>query len=242
MMSAVTAMIRKEWTGYFATPVAYIFIAVFLMAGMGFAFYLSDFYGREQADLEPFFAWHPWLFLFFVPAVSMRLWAEEKRAGTFELLSTLPEPMWKPVAGKFLAAWGFIGLALVCTFPMWITVAYLGNPDHGIIFSSYLGSFLLAGAYLAVGACLSAFTRAQVVAFVLSVFVCFLFTIAGYPMVLNFFSAWMPQQVLEVISSMSFLVHYENFIRGVIELPALIFFAAFIGVWLYINAAVLEEA
>lgn len=240
-MSSITAMISKEWTAYFATPVAYIFIAVFLTASSGFAFYLSGFYEREQADLSAFFAWHPWLFLFFVPAISMRLWAEERRSGTFELLTVLPEPMWKLALGKFLAAWGFIGLALFFTFPVWITVSYLGDPDHGVIFSSYLGSFLLAGAYLAIGSCISAFTTAQVVAFVMSVFICFLFTISGYTMVLNFFSSWLPQSLLEVISSMSFLVHYENFTRGLIEMPALLFFAIFTTVWLFINAYVLEE-
>ena len=241
-MQGVKAIFRKEWTGYFSTPVAYIFLAVFLTTSAAFTFYLSNFYGREQADLQSFFGWHPWLFLFFAPAVSMRVWAEEKRNGTFETLKSLPVPMWQFVAGKFLAAWAFMGVALLLTTPIWATVAYLGDPDNGVALSGYIGSFILAGAYLAIGSFLSCLTSAQVVAFVSSIFVSFLFTVAGYPLVLNFFKDWLPQRLLDVVSNMSFLMHYDRFVRGLIEAPALIFFAAFIGVWLYMASYILEEA
>ncbi|MET0156170.1 MAG: ABC transporter permease [Rickettsiales bacterium] len=241
-MHGVTAIFRKEWTGYFSTPVAYVFLAVFLTTSAAFTFYLSDFYGREQADLQSFFGWHPWLFLFFAPAVSMRMWAEERRSGTFETLRALPTPMWQFVLGKFLAAWAFIGVALVLTMPIWLAVDYLGQPDNGVALSGYAGSFILAGAYLAIGAFLSCLTSAQVVAFVSSIFVSFLFTVAGYPMVLNFFKGWLPQQLVDVIGGMSFLMHYDRFVRGLVEAPALIFFAAFIGAWLYLASYVLEEA
>ena len=187
------AIFKRELKSYFATPVAYVFIVIFLvMAGL-FTFYLGGFYERGQADLQPFFSFHPWLYLFLVPAVSMRLWSEERKSGTIELLLTLPVTMWQAVLGKFLAAWAFIAIALALTFPIWITVNYLGAPDNGVIVASYLGSLLMAGAFLAIGACLSAATRNQVVSFILTVVVCFFLLLAGFPMVLDFVRSFLPQ-------------------------------------------------
>ena len=186
-MSAITTVCKRELRSYFATPVAYVFIVIFLVLSSAFTFYLGNFYERGQADLLPFFSFLPWLYLFLVPAVSMRLWSEERKSGTIELLLTLPITMWQAVMGKFLAAWLFIGIALALTFPLWITVNYLGDPDNGVIFASYLGAWLMAGAFLAIGSCISAATRNQVVAFILTVVVCFLLVMAGFPLVLDAF-------------------------------------------------------
>lgn len=239
-MGHVWTIYRRELASYFATPVAYVFIVIFLAMAGAFTFYLGGFYERGQADLIPFFSFHPWLYLFLVPALSMRLWAEERKSGTVELLLTLPVTMWQAVVGKFLAAWAFTGIALALTFPIWITVNYLGDPDNGVIVASYIGSFLMAGAFLAVGACLSALTRNQVIAFVLTVTVCFLLLLAGFPLVLNFFRLWAPQAVIDTIASMSFLTHFSSLIKGVIDLRDIVYFVAMIGFWLVANAVVLD--
>lgn len=239
-MSPTRILFERELRSYFTTPVAYVFIVIFLLLSGSFTFYIGGFYQRGQADLEPFFNFHPWLYLFLVPAVAMRLWAEERKSGTIELLLTLPITMWQAVLGKFLAAWAFIGLALVLTFPIWITVNYLGDPDNGAIFTSYLGSLLMAGAFLAIGACISAATRNQVIAFILTVVVCFLFLLAGYPLVLDFFRAIAPQGVVDAISGLSFLTHFAAISRGVIDLRDLIYFGLTIGCWLYANAIVID--
>ena len=194
-MSTTLAVFRRELKSYFHTPLAYIFIVIFLFLTGIFTFYLGSFFNRGQADLKPFFNFHPWLYLFLVPAIAMRLWAEERKSGAIELLLTLPVSLWSTVLGKFLAAWVFVIIALSLTFPMWITVNYLGQPDHGVIIASYLGSILMAGGYLAIGSCVSAATKNQVIAFVISVVVCFLFTVSGAPIVLDFFAAWAPQMI-----------------------------------------------
>jgi ABC-2 type transport system permease protein len=231
---------RRELASYFATPVAYVFIVIFLLLAGTFTFYIGNFYEHGQADLLAFFDFHPWLYLFLVPAVGMRLWSEERKSGTIELLLTLPLTMWQAVVGKFLAAWVFVGIALALTFPIWITVNYLGAPDNGVIFASYLGSFLMAGAFLAIGSCLSACTRNQVIAFILTVVVCFLFLLAGYPLVLNFFSAWAPQALVDAISGLSFLTHFAAIGKGVIDLRDLIYFLLTIAFWLYASAVVID--
>jgi ABC-2 type transport system permease protein len=231
-MNPVLTVFKRELRSYFATPVAYVFIVIFLLLSGSFTFYLGGFYQRGQADLEPFFSFHPWLYLFLVPAVSMRLWAEERKTGTIELLLT--------VLGKFLAAWAFVGIALALTFPIWITVNYLGDPDNGVIVTSYIGSLLMAGAFLAIGACISATTRNQVIAFILTVVVCFLLLLAGYPLVLDFFRSFAPQAVVDAISGLSFLTHFEAISKGVIDLRDLIYFALTIGFWLYANAIVID--
>jgi ABC-2 type transport system permease protein len=239
-MNPILTLFKRELRAYFATPVAYVFIVIFLLLSGAFTFYLGGFYERGQADLEPFFQFHPWLYLFLVPAVAMRLWADERKSGTIELLLTLPVTMWQAVVAKFLAAWCFIAIALFLTFPVWITVNYLGEPDNGVIVAGYLGSLLMAGAFLAIGACLSAATRSQVVAFILSVVVCFLFLLAGFPLVLDVFRAVAPQGLVDAIAGLSFLTHYQSLSEGVVDLSDLVYFVLAIGAWLYANAVVID--
>jgi len=239
-MSGVSTLFKRELRSYFATPVAYVFIVIFLVLSGAFTFYLGGFYESGQADLRPFFTFHPWLYLFLVPAVSMRMWAEEGKSGTIELLLTLPVTTWQAVLGKFLAAWAFIGIALALTFPIWLTVNYLGSPDNGVIFASYLGSLLMAGAFLAIGSCLSACTRNQVVAFILTVVACFLLLLAGFPLVLDAVRAFAPQGVVDAIASLSFLTHFAAISKGVIDLRDLLYFLLMIGFWLYASALIIE--
>jgi ABC-2 type transport system permease protein len=236
----VWPIFRREFAAYFATPLAYVFIVIFLFAMGAFTFYIGHFYENGVADLSVFFAYHPWLYLFLVPAISMRLWAEERRTGTMELLLTLPVPLWATVVGKYLAAWAFTGVALLLTFPIWITVNYLGHPDNGVILASYVGSFLMAGAYLAIGACISASTNNQVIAFIVSVVVCFLFTISGAPLVLDFFRLWAPLVLVNAISSFSFLTHFSAITSGVIDLRDLIFFFSLIALFLTANVVMVD--
>lgn len=239
-MSPIAILFRRELGSYFATPVAYVFIVIFLLLSGAFTFYLGGFYERGQADLEPFFAFHPWLYLFLVPAVAMRLWADERKSGSIELLLTLPITMWQAVVAKFLAAWCFIAIALALTFPIWLTVNFLGDPDNGVIVAGYLGSLLMAGAFLAIGACLSAATRSQAVAFILSVVACFLLLLAGFPLVLNVFRAIAPAGLVDAIAGLSFLTHFNAISKGVIDLRDLIYFLLSIGFWLYANAVVID--
>jgi ABC-2 type transport system permease protein len=235
-----STVLRRELAGYFATPVAWVFIVIFLVLAGVFTFYMGAFYERGIADLAPFFQYHPWLYLFLVPAIAMRLWAEERRSGTIELLLTLPITTWQAVLGKFLAAWLFIGLALSLTFPVWLTANYLGDPDNGAIAAAYIGSWLMAGGFLAIGSCLSALTRNQVVAFILSVVVCFGFLLSGLPMVMNLFSGWAPQALLDVIADFSFLAHFAAISKGVIDLRDLVYFGLATGFWLLANTIILE--
>lgn len=238
-MRMTLAVFRRELASYFATPVAYVFIVIFLMLMGAFTFYLGGFYERGQADLRPFFNFHPWLYLLLVPAIAMRLWAEERKSGTVELLMTLPITPGQAVAGKFLAAWSFTGIALALTFPIWITVNYLGDPDNGVILAAYIGSLLMAGGFLAIGSFVSAFTRNQVIAFIIGVVVCFGFLLAGFPLVLDLFAGWAPQMVVDGIASLSFLTHFEDISKGVIDLRDLVYFALVIGTFLYANTIVL---
>jgi ABC-2 type transport system permease protein len=239
-MRNILAIFKRELEAYFATPVAYVFIVIFLFLNGIFTFYLGDFYERNQADLEPFFQFHPWLYLFLIPAISMRLWAEERKTGTVELLMTLPVSLAQAVLGKFLAAWCFTAIALALTFPIWITVNYLGDPDNTVILAGYLGSLLMAGGFLAIGSCISALTKNQVIAFVVSVVICFAFILSGFPIVLDFFRAWAPQALIEAISSFSFLTHFYSIRRGVIDLRDVIYFATLMAFWLYANTVVIE--
>ena len=236
----VLNVMRRELSGYFSTPVAWVFIVIFLVMTGVFTFYIGSFYERGIADLEPFFRFHPWLYLFLVPAIGMRLWAEERRSGTVELLLTLPLTTWQAVLGKFLAAWFFVGTALFLTFPVWLTVNYLGQPDNGVIFAGYLGSWLMAGGFLAIASCMSAVTRNQVVAFILSVVACFTFLLSGLPMVMNLFTGWAPQALMDAVANFSFLVHFADISRGVIDVRDLVFFTLVITFWLLANTAVLE--
>jgi ABC-2 type transport system permease protein len=240
-MSNISAIFKRELSGYFETPVAYVFIVVFLLLSGMFTFYIGGFYEAGQADLVAFFRWHPWLYLFLIPAVSMRLWAEEKKSGTIELLMTLPIKTCEAVMAKFLAAWCFITISLLLTFPIWITVNYLGEPDNGIIFISYIGSFLMAGAFLAIGSCMSALTRNQVVSFVISVTVCFIFTVSGFPMVLDFFiGLGFPQAIVDTVSSFSFLTNYEEILKGVLSMKNFVYFISLAVFWLFVNYLVID--
>jgi gliding motility-associated transport system permease protein len=239
-MNPVRTVFRRELASYFATPVAYVFIVIFLILAGAMTFYYGEFYERGRADLQPFFGFHPWLYLFLVPAIAMRLWAEERKSGTIELLLTLPITMWQAVLAKFLAAWAFVAIALALTFPIWFTVNYLGDPDNGVIVASYLGSLLMAGAFLAIGSCLSAATRNQVVAFILTVVICFLLLMAGFPLVLGFFQTFLPQGVVDAIAGLSLFSHFQAISKGVIDLRDLIYFALTIGVWLYATAIVID--
>jgi len=239
-MDNMRIVLRRELSSYFATPLAYVYIVIFLMLTGVFTFYLGNFFERRQADLIPFFMFHPWLYLFLIPAVSMRLWSEERKTGTLELLLTLPLNLWQIVVGKFLAAWVFTGLALIMTFPMWITVNYLGNPDNGVIFSSYIGSWLMSGAFIAVGSCLSASTSNQVIAFILSIVICFLFVVAGYPIVLDGFLPWAPVWLVDAVASLSFLVHFDAISKGVLDFRDVFYFLTIIVSWLIASAIVID--
>jgi ABC-2 type transport system permease protein len=236
----INVILRRELRSYFATPLAYVFIFIFLVLANLFTFYLGAFYERGQADLAPFFNFHPWLYLFLIPAISMRLWAEERKSGSIELLMTQPITLWQAVVGKFLAAWVFTALALALTFPIWITVNFLGSPDNGTIFAAYLGSLLLAGGFLAIGSCMSALTRNQVIAFILAVVVCFAFLMSGYPLVLDVFSKWAPQALVDAIASLSFLRHFESISKGVIDIRDILYFAMLIGLFLLATAVSLD--
>ena len=239
-MRALTAITAREFAGYFATPLAFVFIIVFLLANGLATFYLGAYFAMGQADLTSFFMFHPWLYLFFLPAISMRLWAEERRNGSIELLLTLPIPLTAVVIGKYLAALAFSALALALTFPIWLTVNYLGEPDNGAIFASYVGSLMLAGGYLAIGSCLSALTRNQVIAFVISVVACFLFTVSGAPLVLELFDGWAPQALIETLAGFSLLTHFRAITGGVIDMRDVMFFATLIGVFLTATVIVVD--
>jgi ABC-2 type transport system permease protein len=239
-MNQVWPVFKREFAAYFATPLAYVFIVIFLFAMGAFTFYIGHFYDNGIADLTVFFGYHPWLYLFLVPAIAMRLWAEERRTGTMELLLTLPISIRAAVVGKFLAAWAFTGVALALTFPIWITVNYLGNPDNGVILASYVASFLMAGGYLAIGACISAATSNQVIAFVVSVVVCFLFTVSGAPIVIDFFQAWAPLVLVNAISSFSFLTHFASIAAGVIDLRDVVYFLSLIALFLTANVVIID--
>jgi len=239
-LANLSVIFRRELASYFATPVAFVFIVIFLLMAGAFTFYLGNFYEREIADLQSFFQFHPWLYLFLVPAIGMRLWAEERKSGTVELLLTLPVTATEAVLAKFLAAWIFVGLALALTFPIWLTVNALGDPDNGVIVAGYLGSWLMAGGFLAISACISALTRNQVVAFIISVVVCFGFLLSGLPMVLDVFRGWLPQAVVDAVANLSFLGHFNSISRGVIDLRDLVYFALVIGFWLTANRILVE--
>ncbi len=239
-MNTLITITRREFAGYFSTPLAFVFIIVFLLANGLATFYLGAYFAVGQADLTNFFMFHPWLYLFFLPAISMRLWAEERRNGSIELLLTLPVPLSAIVVGKYLAALGFSTLALMLTFPIWLTVNYLGDPDNGVILASYLGSIMLAGGYLAIGSCLSALTRNQVIAFVISVVACFLFTVSGAPLVLELFQSWAPQALVETLASFSLLTHFRAITTGVIDARDVMFFATLIGVFLTATVIVVD--
>lgn len=239
-MRPVWVVFKRELAAYFATPLAYVFIVIFLALAGAFTFFLGSFFERGQADLESFFVFHPWLYLILVPAVAMRLWAEERRTGTIELLMTLPASTFQVVLGKFLAAWLFAGIALALTFPIWLTVNYLGAPDNGVILVSYLGSWAIAGAFIAIGACASALTKNQVIAFVLGAAICFLFLMSGVELVLAAFRAWAPPIVVDLVASFSLLTHFNELMKGVVSAATAVYLATLVVVCLIVNTLLVD--
>ncbi len=239
-MRNINIIFQRELAAYFTTPVAYVFIVIFLLLAGAVTFFVGNFFERGQADLAPFFDFHPWLYLFLIPALSMRLWAEERRSGSVELLLTLPVTVVEAVLGKFFAAWVFTGIALALTAPLWITVNYLGKPDNGVILASYIGSFLMAGAFLAIGAAVSALSKSQVIAFVVSAALCFLFIATGSPIVQGPLRGWLPVSVTDAVSSLSVLDHFASVTRGQVELRDLVFFAGLMAVFLFANVELVE--
>lgn len=239
-MSGVLAVFKRELASYFATPIAYVFIVIFLVLAGVFTFFYGGFYEAGQADLGGFFYWHPWLYLFLVPALSMRLWAEERKSGNIELLMTLPLEVWQAVVGKFLAAWAFTAISIALTFPIWITVNYLGDPDNGVIVAAYFGSLLMAGGFLAVGACISATTKNQVIAFILAVVASFVLLAPGLGVVQQVLFGVAPQWLVDGLASLGFQAHFDYISKGVIDLRDLVYFALLIGGFLYANTIVLE--
>lgn len=231
---------KRELVGYFNSPVAYVFIVIFLLLNGFFTFMLGGFFERGEANLNAFFTWHPWLYLFLVPAAGMRLWAEERRAGTLELLLTMPIAAWQAIVGKFLACWAFLALALALTFPVVATVCYLGDPDLGGIVAGYIGSLLLAGAYLAVTVMTSALTRNQVISFILSVVICFFLILAGWEPVTNLLVRWAPDWLVNVVASFSVMPHFAGFQRGVLDLRDLLFFVSAMVFCLFSTSVILR--
>ncbi len=232
---------RYEFMGYFITPIALVLAVIFLLISGLLTFYVGNFLERDQADLNIFFNFVPWLFLFLIPAIGMRLWSEERRSGSIELLLTLPIPLAGAVLGKFFAAWLLIGLILVLTFPLWITVNYLGTPDNGVIAAGYIGVWLMAGAYLSVTSSLSGISKNQIISFVISIAVCFLFTISGTTIVLNFFTALDMPWLVNAVSNTSFLTHFNSISRGVLDIRDIIFFVSISALWLFISCIIIEH-
>ena len=239
-MSPVFAVAVRELRAYFATPLAPVFTIIFLLLAGAANFYIAGFFESGQADLQGFFRLHSWLYLLLVPAVAMPLWAEERKSGTLELLFTQPIATWQAVLGKYLAAWGFVAVALALTVPLWITVNWLGSPDNGVIFASYLGSLLLAGAYLALGSCMSAITRSQVVAFILTVLLLLLNLLAGSRLAVDFIRGLLPPSGVDALTGFSFLTHFEAIIRGVLDLRDVSYFLLTILAWLCATVLVLN--
>jgi ABC-2 type transport system permease protein len=232
---------KRELSAYFTSPVAYVFIVIFLLLCGFFTFFVGGFFERGEASLvRPFFDWHPWFYLFLVPAVGMRLWADERRVGTLELLLTLPITPWQAILGKFLASWLFLGLALVFTFPVVLTVNYLGHPDNGVIFAAYVGSWLMAGAYLAISCITSAITRSQVVSFIVSLVVCLFLILAGFPPVINFLEQFASGGLVDMVTSFSVMTHFEGFQKGVLDSRDVIFFLSVIGFSLFTTSVILR--
>ena len=239
-MRRTITIFHRELASYFATPLAYLFIVIFLVLAGALTFFVGDFFERGQADLQPFFTFHPWLYLVLVPALSMRLWAEERKSGTIELFLTLPIRLGEAVVGKFLAAWFFAGLALALTFPFWLTVNFLGHPDNGVILASYLASWLMAGAILAVGAAVSAATKNQVIAFIVTAAFVFVLTAAGSSAVLGAFRGWAPPALSDAVAGASLLGHFSAITRGVVNLRDVVYFVSLTAAFLWATAIIVD--
>ena len=235
----IKAVMKRELGGYFTSPIAYVFLVIFLVLTGFFTFTVGSFFERGEASLVSFFTWHPWLYLFLVPAVGMRLWSEERRLGTLELLLTMPITTWQAILAKFLASWLFLALAL--TFPVVITVNYLGHPDNGVIVAGYVGSLLLSGTYLAISCMTSAMTRNQVVSFIVSVMICLFLILAGYSPVTDLLTRWANPVVVEVIAAFSVMTHFDGFQRGVLDLRDVLFFASVILFSLFTTGVIIRN-
>ena len=239
-MRNIWTIAKRELSGYFNSPVAYVFIVIYLLLNGFFTFMLGGFFERGEANLNSFFTWHPWLYLFLVPAAGMRLWAEERRVGTLELLLTMPISAWQAIIGKFLASWVFLALSLALTFPVFVTVGYLGSPDYGAIITGYFGSLLLAGAYLAVTVMTSAMTRNQVISFILSIVICFFLILAGWEPVTGLLVRWAPEWLVSTVASLSVMPHFTSFSKGLIDLRAVGFFSSVIAFCLFSTSVILR--
>ena len=239
-MKSIWTITKRELAGYFNSPVAYVFLVIFLLMTAAFTFLIGQFIDRGQATLQAFFMWHPWLYLFLVPAVGMRLWSEERRLGTMELLLTMPITLWQCIIGKFLASWIFLTLALTMTFPIWITANYLGDPDDNIIVASYIGSFFLAGAYLSITSMTSAFTRNQVISFILSVVICLFLVLCGWPPVTDVVETLAPRSIVEFVAAFSVMPSIEQFNNGQINSRAVIYFLSVIGFPLFATSIIIR--
>lgn len=237
----IKAIMKRELGGYFTSPIAYVFLVIFLILTGFFTFTVGNFFERGEASLVSFFTWHPWLYLFLVPAVGMRLWSEERRLGTMELLLTMPITTWQAIVGKFLASWLFLALALALTFPVIITVNYLGSPDNGVIVAGYVGSLMLSGAYLAISCMTSALTRNQVISFIVSVVICLFFILAGYTPVTDLLTRWANPVVVNVIAAFSVMTHFEGFQRGVLDTRDILFFVSLMGFTLFTTGVVIRN-
>ena len=240
-MRNVLIIAKRELGAYFGTPLAYVFAVIFVALTGAFTFYFGNFFENGQANLAAFFLYHPWLYLILVPAIAMRLWAEERKSGTIELLMTLPVTTWEAILGKFLAAWAFVGVSLILTFPIWITVNYLGDPDNGVILASYIGSFLMAGCFLAIGSAISALSKNQVIAFIVAAALCFLFVMSGVEIVQNTAKLFLPDFLVQAVSSLSFLTHFDKVARGVLDVPSLFFYLSMIAFFLFANVVIVEQ-
>ncbi len=230
----------RELKNYFITPIAYVFMAIFLLMNGIFTFYIGSFFTRGIADLAPFFSAHPWIYMVFIPAVTMRLWAEEKKQGTMELLFTLPITTIEAVIAKLLAAWSFMIISLGLTFPLFIAVNYLGSPDNGVIIAGYIGSILMAGAFIAIGACVSAITSNQVIAFVGSFLICLLFNVSGFPVFIDYLSNILPDFMIETIQTFSFITNFDTIVKGLIDAKVIVYFISVLLSWMLANVMVLE--
>jgi len=237
----IKAIMKRELGGYFTSPIAYVFLVIFLLLTGFFTFTVGNFFERGEASLVSFFTWHPWLYLFLVPAVGMRLWSEERRLGTMELLLTMPVTTWQAIIAKFLASWLFLALALALTFPVVITVNYLGRPDNGVIAAGYVGSLLLAGTYLAISCMTSALTRNQVVSFIISVVVCLFLILAGYTPVTDLLTRWANPIIVQIVAAFSVMTHFEGFQRGVLDVRDVVFFGSVIGFALFTTGVIIRN-
>lgn len=239
-MNNTWILCKRELNSYFSTPIAYVFIVVFLLLSGLTTFYIGNFFVRGQADLVAFFSFHPWLYMLFIPAISMRLWAEERKSGSIELLFTLPLTTWEIILGKYLAALIFTAISLALTCPLWIAVNYLGKPDNGVIVASYIGSMLMASSFLACGAAISALTKNQVIAFILTLLSCLLMNLAGFPMLIDFLRGWMPNVVVNTISSFSFLTNFDTISRGLLDISSIVYFVTLTMLCLFANTVIIE--